>query len=245
MNKLFTFLLISLFISFGITSKSAADTNQSAFVDPLATPTPLAEIERIELDQTEVVIPCGCFGDDLPREGTACPDDALITIKTFVRNPKNTPLSYEYAVSGGIISGQGDKVVWDLTGTRPGTYTITASIKGKGKISTETRTLSAVVRECDCTCPCVCPSLVVTGGGGVNPGGSVVFIANVSGGTAIDLTYNWTVSQGEIVSGQGTPQIKVKTTREMIGTIAATVEIGGILCPDCLRTDSETATIIK
>jgi len=246
MKKLFIFLLVAVssFVSFGLASKSAADTNRSALVDRLATPTPLAAIERIELDKTEIVIPCGCFGD-YPREGTVCRDDGLITVKTFVRNPKNTPLVYEYTVSGGKISGQGDKVVWDLVGIRPGTYTITASIKGKRRISAETRTLSAVVRECDCTCPCVCPSLDVSGGGGVKPGGSVVFIANVSGGTANDITYNWTVSQGEIIKGQGTPQIKVKTTPEMTGTITATVELGGNFCADCLRVDSETANIIK
>jgi hypothetical protein len=136
-------------------------------------------------------------------------------------------------------------VIWDLEGFRPGNYTITASIKGKRKISAETKTLSVKVIECQCNCPCVCPTLDVTGDGNVKAGETVVFKANVSGGTVTDLTYNWTVSQGEIVSGQGTPQIKVKTTREMIGTITATVEIGGILCPDCLRTDSETATIIK
>jgi hypothetical protein len=245
MNKLFFFLLIFLFVSFGSGSNAEARKNQSALIDPIIKPTPLAEIERIELDKTEIVIPCGCFGIDIPREGTVCPDDALITVKTFVRNPKNTPLSYEYEVSGGKITGQGDKVVWDLTGIRPGTYTITVSIKGKRKISTETRMLSAVVRDCDCICPCVCPSLAVTGGGGVRPGGSVVFIANISGGTADDITYHWTVSQGEIVAGQGKPQIKVKTSPEMTGTITAAVEIGGSFCADCMRTDSETATIIK
>lgn len=239
-------IAVALFVSFGFTSKSTADTNQSAFINPLVTPTPLANIDRIELDKTEIVIPCDCFGVDPPQEGTTCPNDTLITVRTFVRNPKNTPLSYEYAVSGGKIIGQGDKVVWSLEGIRPGTYTITASIKGKSKISAETKTLSAVVRACDCVCPCFCPTLLVTGGGVVSPGGSVAFIANVLGGTAIDLTYNWTVSQGEIIKGQGTPQIKVRTTREMIGTITATVEIGGNgFCITCLRTASETATIIK
>ena len=247
MIKFFTLLLaFFLLISFGLSSNFAADTNQFAFIDPIVTPTPLAEIEKIELDKTEVIITCGCIGVDIPREGTACPDGFLITVQTFVYNPKNKPISYEYKVSGGKIIGQGDKVVWDLEGFRPGTYTIMASIKGKRKISAETKTLSVDVRECQCHCPCVCPTLDVTGGGNIKAGEVVSFKANVSGGTQTDLKYNWTVSQGEIIEGQGTSEIKVKTTPEMAGTITATVEIGGSgFCEECPRTDSETATITK
>jgi hypothetical protein len=253
MKKLFIFLMVavSLLFSFGSASKSAADTNHSAIVDPLVTPTPLAEIERIELDKTEALYACTCIRKipnmcGVDEKGEIKKDNLLIAVKTFVRNPKNKPLSYEYKISGGKIIGQGDKVVWDLEGFRPGTYTVTASIKGKRRISAETRTLSAVVSECDCDCPCVCPTLEVTGGGNVKAGETVSFKAEVSGGTAADITYDWTVSQGEIIEGQGTSEIKVKTTAEMTGTITANVEIGGDgFCADCPRTDSETATIIK
>ena len=256
MNKYFILLLISLFVSFGLASKSAADTNQSAFVNPLVTPTPLAEIESIELDKTEVLIPCVCKGvtrrieSEFPcmmgENDERLKDIGLITVKTFVRNPKNKPLSYEYEVSAGKITGQGDKVVWSLQGIRPGTYTITASIKGKRKISAETKTLSVVVRECDCDCPCVCPTLDVTGGGNVKASETMSFRADVTGGNVTDITYHWTVSQGKIIEGQGTSEIKVKTTSEMTGVVTATVEIGGSgFCVTCLRTNSETATIIK
>jgi hypothetical protein len=92
----------------------------------------------------------------------------------------------------------------------------------------------------------VCPTLDVSGGGSVKAGKAVEFTANVSGGTAPDITYDWTVNQGEIVEGQGTPKIKVKTTSEMTGTITATVEIGSSgLCADCPRTASETAVIVE
>jgi hypothetical protein len=257
MHKYFTLLLIaaSLVVSFGLASKSTADTNQSAFIDPLVTPTPFAEIERIELDRNEVVIPCVCKGVIRHESEFLCMMDenderlkeiGLITVKAFVRNPKNKPLSYEYEVSGGKITGQGDQVVWDLTGIRPGTYTITASIKGKRRISTETKTLSAVIRECDCTCPCVCPNLDVSGGGIIKAGETMSFEAHVSPGIQIDYTFNWTVSQGEIIEGQGTSKIKVKTTAGMTGNVTATVEIGGDgFCYACQRTASETGGVEK
>ena len=59
----------------------------------------------------------------------------------------------------------------------------------------------------------------------------MTFTANVSGGP--DVTYNWTVSGGTIESGQGTPSIRVRTSRSDAGnTITARVSLGG-LDPSC------------
>jgi hypothetical protein len=69
----------------------------------------------------------------------------------------------------------------------------------------------------------------------------MTFTANVGGGG--DYTYNWTVSNGTITSGQGTPSITVATTADMQGSnVTATVDVGG-LCPECPRTASETAGV--
>ena len=253
MNKIFVFLLvaISLFASLAFSSKTSAGKTQSAFIPSRVTPTPLAKIERIDLDKKEAVIPCGCFKDNfspcsLDTNGEIKKGQFLIAVKTFVRNPKNTKFFYEYAVTGGRILGQGGEVLWDLDGFRPGVYTITVSIRGARGISTETRTETVTVRECNCNCPCMCPTITVKGDKNIRASESVDFSAEVLGGTGVDITYNWTVSQGEIVSGQGTSQIKVKTTQKMTGEIKVSLEIGGSgLCPECPRTASETVGIIK
>ena len=72
----------------------------------------------------------------------------------------------------------------------------------------------------------------------------MTFTANVNSGSQENPTYNWTVSQGEIVSGQGSPVITVQTTPEMAGgNVTATVTVGG-LCADCREnTASEVAGI--
>ncbi|MBA3601896.1 MAG: hypothetical protein H0W45_11820 [Acidobacteria bacterium] len=57
-------------------------------------------------------------------------------------------------------------------------------------------------------------------------------MANVSGGSQDDITYNWKVSAGRIIEGQGTATIKVAA--EGAKEITATVEIGGV-CEECLR----------
>ncbi len=86
----------------------------------------------------------------------------------------------------------------------------------------------------------------VSGPAGItNPGDTMTFTAIVSGGTQPNITYNWSVTAGEIESGQGTPSIVVRTTESMSDSnVTATVDIGGLdpSC-DCPRTASETAGV--
>lgn len=46
------------------------------------------------------------------------------------------------------------------------------------------------------------------------------------------LTYNWKLSAGEIIEGQGTAQIRVDATRVKAEEITATLEVGGF-APEC------------
>lgn len=56
----------------------------------------------------------------------------------------------------------------------------------------------------------------------------LVFSANVSGvDQSSKLTYKWTVSNGKLISGQGTPSIIVDTNNEGGISFTATVEVNG------------------
>ena len=69
-----------------------------------------------------------------------------------------------------------------------------------------------------------CPTVIVTCPDGNPP--RLVFNAKVIGGTPVQpVTYEWSVSAGTILSGQGTPSISVE--RRQSGTVTATVELGG------------------
>ena len=58
------------------------------------------------------------------------------------------PLAYNYKVSGGKIIGKDEKVVWDLSGVKPGTYTITAAVdNGCGFSCGKTQTKAITVKE--------------------------------------------------------------------------------------------------
>jgi hypothetical protein len=86
----------------------------------------------------------------------------------------------------------------------------------------------------------LCPAITASCPDSVEAGHLATF--TVSGADAEKLTYNWTVDQGRITSGQGTRSINVDTTKLAGKTVTATVEIGGI-DPACPRTSSCTAQV--
>lgn len=88
---------------------------------------------------------------------------------------------------------------------------------------------------------CVCPEIKISGVESVNNQISfLTFTANVSGGSADTVTYNWKISAGKIIEGQGTPAIKVDS--ESAKEVIATVEIDDV-CEECLRETSFTTKI--
>lgn len=89
---------------------------------------------------------------------------------------------------------------------------------------------------------CECPILSVVGAEFFDfQRNRLTFTANVDGSGDNDtVTYQWKVSAGKIIAGQGTSVIKVET--EGAQEITATVEIGGV-CEDCSREESFTSKI--
>ncbi len=205
-----------------------------------------ANVTDVKLSETTVKTPCG--PGQRPKEGETCPDSMAVTVATTAVDPEGATLVYNYTVSGGQVTGQGANVSWDLSGVSPGTYTITAGVDDGCGVCGTTQTRTITVAACDCETVCVCPTgLDVSGPVGVTaPGQSMTFTANLTPGSG-NTTYNWTVSQGEIISGQNTSQITVATTEDMAGdNITAKVEINSDDpdC-DCQATDSETAPIAE
>jgi len=209
------------------------------------------EIENKPADVTALtlsdeVIKLGCPAGQVPREGQSCNESTSVQVNTTAVDPENDVLTYNYTVSGGRIVGSGSNVTWDLSGLQPGTYTITAGVDDGCGLCGKTQTKTVTVEACDCVVRCSCPTLSVSGPAGItSPGETMTFTATAAGGTQANITYNWSVSAGTIESGQGTPSITVRTTRDMAGSsVTATVEIGGLdpAC-NCPRTASETAGV--
>jgi len=203
-----------------------------------------ANVNSVTLSDTTITL--GCRPGYRPREGTTCNDSSSISVATSATDPENDVLTYNYTVSGGRIVGTGANVSWDVGGLAPGTYTITAGVDDGCGLCGKTQTQTITIAECDCVIECSCPSLSVTGPAGVTErGGSMTFTANVSGGSAQNVTYNWSVSAGTISSGQGTPSIMVTAPSDGTTNVTATVSIGLDVDCGCTKEASETAPVTQ
>ena len=201
-----------------------------------------ANVTAVALSDTTIVL--GCKEGYIPRSGTTCNDSTSVNVATTAVDTENDVLTYNYTVSGGRIVGTGANVSWDVSGLTPGTYTITAGVDDGCGLCGKTQTQTITIAECDCVIKCVCPTLSVTGPAGVTErGAAMTFTANVSGGTAQNITYNWSVSAGTIASGQGTPSITVTAPSDGTTNVTATVEIGLDVDCDCQKSASETAPV--
>jgi hypothetical protein len=168
---------------------------------------------------------------------TPCDDSqssSQIPLTASVTNFSTSELRWSWRASGGRINGNGPNATWDLSGAQPGTYTATIEVdnnRNDGCVAfTSTK---VVVRPCPPP-PVVCPNVSIYCPDTVTLGAPVTFTANLSGGTAnITPIYNWSVSAGTIISGQGTPSIQVDTTGLGGQPITANLSVEGynLSCP--------------
>ena len=117
---------------------------------------PYHEVERgfanlAELALSKNEITAYCFKNKSSK-GEVCSEDAEIEIATKSTSDDPTDvLTYNYTISGGKIIGSGANVIWDLTGVKAGTYTITAGVDNGCGVCGTTKTEKVEVKECpDC-----------------------------------------------------------------------------------------------
>ena len=152
---------------------------------------------------------------------------AIIPLTATVTNFTTTPLRYSWRVSGGRLNGEGPNATWDLTGVPPGTYTARVEVDNNRDDGCVAFTSTKIVVR-DCPIVPVCPNITISGPDNVAVGAPVTFTASVNGGTpGISPVYNWTVSAGQIISGQGTPSITIDTTGLAGQSINANLAVEG------------------
>jgi hypothetical protein len=167
---------------------------------------------------------------------TLCPDAESISnprvrLRAQGVSPEGKPLRYKWTVSGGRLdSYDGTDVVWDLADAQPGVYNASVTVESgpvDNPLCTAFTSTKVVVRACPPPRP-VCPNVTINCPDVQQAGTPVTFTASVSGGTpGISPVYNWVVSAGQIISGQGTPTITVDTAGLAGQPITATVEVAG------------------
>ncbi|MFN2533433.1 MAG: hypothetical protein ABR555_19280 [Pyrinomonadaceae bacterium] len=177
-----------------------------------------------------------------PRVITVCEGAGPAVVQLNARATSNYPIRYRWTTNGGRIDGNGETVTWDLSGLQPGYYKANVDIDtGSGDAACEAFSSTTVlVNRCPPPPPPqpVCPNVGIICPERVEPNAPVTFTSTLTGGSGnIAPSYNWTVSAGRIIEGQGTPSIRVDTNGLAGQTLTAAVSVGGYTL-DCTATCS-------
>jgi len=170
---------------------------------------------------------------------TLCPEDAArAEDKVRLRSETTgftTGTRYTWTTTGGRITEESDgSAVWDLAGVAPGAYTATLEVDNGTDTACRAFTSASIV-----TRPCApvrvqCPAISISCPETVEAGQPVTLSANISGARAdVQPVFNWTVSGGTIIGGQGTSAITVDTTGLGGNSFTANVQVEGFdrTCP--------------
>ena len=172
---------------------------------------------------------------------TACTEAGGPKVQLNARavSPNGNPIKYRWSTSGGTITGDGPTVTWDLTGLKPGYHKASLDIQTSGNEGEchAFSSVSVLVNPCPVVPP-VCPTIEIVCPTNIGLDQPLTFTSRYTGGTpSITPAYNWTVSAGTIIEGQGTNTIKVNTTGLAGQTVRASLSMGGygsLLCSaDC------------
>ena len=136
---------------------------------------------------------------------------------------------------------------WDLSDVVPGQYTITAGVDDGCGICGKTKTKEVtVVNTQDCIGPDIsCPDLKLLGPDKISGPGVYTVTANISGASSDnEVSYLWTVTNGSIVDGYGTPSIQVRIPRDIKGIDpVVTLQVQGASDPRGMCLDKVSITL--
>lgn len=162
-------------------------------------------------------------------------ETSKVELVATARSADGSPLRYKWTTNAGHLSGQGANTSWDLSGAHPGVYQAVVEVdNGRDLDCVAFSTATVVITECPPPPPPpqpVCPTVQVSCPDAVAENQPVTFSANIAGTLTSIAGYNWTVSAGRIISGQGTPSITVDIAGLAGQTVRADVDVRGFNMP--------------
>ncbi len=162
----------------------------------------------------------------------ACDNSGAPQVQLIAKavSPGGNPIKYKWTTSAGVISGEGPTVTWNLAGLKPGYHKASLDIQSVGSDGScqAFSSISVLVNPCAEVRP-VCPAIEISCPTNVAIDQPLTFTSRYSGGVPANVTpvYNWTVSAGTIIEGQGTDTIKVDTKGLAGETVRASLSMGG------------------
>lgn len=164
---------------------------------------------------TSVVRNCG---------STTAPPVVHLTART---SQGTAPTRYVWTTDAGRIEGNGALATWTLDGVAPGYYRANLQALG-GTTNDECQVLASTLVAVECPPVPECPRLQILCPSGIDVGQRIIFDSLVSGSLGTSpLVYNWTISGGSIIDGQGTKSITVDTAGLEGQSVTATAVLAG------------------
>jgi hypothetical protein len=153
-----------------------------------------------------------------------------VTLTAKAVSPSGNQIRYKWTTSDGTIIGEGPVVTWNLAGLKPGYHKASLDIQtvGTGEACQAFSSVSVLVNPCVEVRP-VCPAIEISCPTNIAIDQPLTFSSRYSGGVPANVTpvYNWTVSAGTIITGQGTDTITVDTKGLAGQTVRASLSMGG------------------
>jgi hypothetical protein len=163
---------------------------------------------------------------------SACADGGAQQVRLTANavSPGGYPIKYKWTTDAGTISGEGAVVTWNMAGLTPGYHKASLDIQSTGSDGScqAFSSVSVLVKPCVAAQP-VCPAIEISCPTYVAIDQPLTFTSRYSGGIPANVApvYNWTVSAGTIISGQGTDTITVDTAGLAGQTVRASLSMGG------------------
>lgn len=163
---------------------------------------------------------------------TACANGGAPQVKLTANavSPGGYQIKYKWTTAEGTISGEGPIATWNLAGLKPGYHKASLNIASVGAPESceAFSSITVLVNPCAEVKP-LCPAIEIVCPTTAGIDQPLTFSSRVSGGVPANINpvYNWSVSAGRIVEGQGTGTIKVDTTGLAGQTVRATLSMDG------------------
>jgi PKD-like domain len=163
---------------------------------------------------------------------SACADGGAPQVRLTANavSPGGYPIKYRWTTSAGTVSGEGAVVTWNLAGLKAGYHKASLDIQSVGSEGScqAFSSVSVLVNPCLAVQP-VCPAVEIVCPTQIAIDQPLTFSSRLAGGVpaTVSPVYNWTVSAGTIIEGQGTSTIKVDTKGLGGQTVNASLSVGG------------------
>jgi hypothetical protein len=186
-----------------------------------------AVAQKVRVETREYTPPNLSVSAD-PKVVTIC-DGTTSLVDLTARATSNDPIRYHWTANAGRIQGDGPTVIWDLSGVAPGYYRANLDIDtGSGDSACQAFSSTTVLIKSCPPKPPVCPNIAIQCPDRVVVGEPVTFTSAITEPPPNGApTFNWTISAGRIIEGQGTGSIRVDTTGLAGQSITATLSMGG------------------